>query len=111
MIGGNTMTNGYYFDISRWDINQEGRGREVHPLVALLITPFMGLAFLMFLPFIGFYLSIAALFKFTGVVFHKIFSPMAAVPGEAHLTGHGGEQNVTGDELVEIEREIDSRRG
>lgn len=72
-----------------------------------LFVPLMGLAFLMFLPFIGFYLVFQALAA-------KLFSfrdalpGMMVAPGTAHLTGHepSGKLIDVGEALSDIENEI-----
>jgi hypothetical protein len=110
ITGGIKMENGYYIDFKRWDINLEGRGRPINPLLALLVTPIMGLAFLMFLPFIGFYLSVQALFKKFFSVFNLVTVPSPTVVGQAHLTGHEGDKKIDSPVLEELSKEIDSRR-
>lgn len=106
------MANGYFID-GNWSINTEGNGRPIGTLTALLITPVLGLTFLMFLPFIGFYLCLEALIKKVVRMATPVLHPTMMV-GEAHLTGHGpsGDVGPRSDSpaLEELAKEIDRRR-
>lgn len=108
------MTTGYYLDTNKWDINLEGRGRPIHWVLALLITPIMGLMFLMFLPFIGFYLSFQALTQKVIGAIKPIFYPAEMAVGEAHMLGHKANEDIgqknESPALEELSKEIDSRR-
>ena len=107
------MENGYFFDSKTWTLNTEGRGKEIPWFIALMIMPVIGLAFLMFLPFIGFYLTIQALGMKTIAFLKPIFYPTFAVPGESHLTGgpqEGSAEKSKNDTLEELQKEIDSHR-
>ena len=108
------MTNGYCIDWKRLDINLEGRGTPINTAVALLIAPVIGLAFLMFLPFIGFYLALSALALKTGKLIKgwaEDYSTTLSSPGEAHLTGHKPSENAQEDTtLDELAKEIQSLR-
>lgn len=104
-------TNDYRINWKRLAITQEGEGTVVHPLVALALTPIIGLAFLMFLPFIGFYLSAQAIVLKLSHVFKHATVSVSAPPavGAAYLTGH----EATGqkdESLAELHKEIQSRR-
>jgi hypothetical protein len=108
------MTNGYFIDWKKFDINTDGRGTEVHPLLAMLLVPMVGLAFLMFLPFIGFYLCAqAGIAKLTQVI--KSIADNATAPiataGTAHLTGNEPSGNTEEtSSLEELSKEIQARR-
>jgi hypothetical protein len=102
--GNQAVQSGYYLDTSRWAIEPvaedggrlpagPGRWRRIPTAAALLATPVLGLAFLMFLPFIGFALTAQALFTPVAGFFREAaagltatMSPSYAV-GEAHLAG------------------------
>jgi hypothetical protein len=105
------MNNDYRINWKKLAITQEGEGTIVHPLVALALTPIMGLAFLMFLPFVGFYLALSALFQKVGHLVTGLFETLvkpSPVTGTAHLTGQEG---TTGsDDLKELDKEIQARR-
>jgi uncharacterized iron-regulated membrane protein len=77
-----------------------------HPVIALFLAPFWGLAFLMFLPFIGFYLTAEALIVRAAKAFRM---PAPAIIGAAHMTGHG---NDGGEDrsLDKLHDEIKSKR-
>lgn len=106
--------NGYFFDKSNWSFNTEGRGTEIHWTLVFLGMPVIGLLFLMFLPFIGFYLSIQALIQKVGVLLRPIFVYTPAIAGQAHLTGHSTEGSISKNDkspaLEELEKEIKSLR-
>ena len=98
------VPSGYYFNASRWAIEpvaEDGAALPAGPgcwlrlptAVALLATPVLGLAFLVFLPFIGFALTaqaaiapVARLFQGATEGLAATFSPSYAV-GASHLTG------------------------
>lgn len=108
------MTNGYFIDLKKFDINTDGRGTEIHPLLAMLLVPMVGLAFLMFLPFIGFYLAaqagIAKMIQVIKSAFENITTPVSS-PGTAHLTGNepSGKPDDT-TVLDELDKEVQARR-
>ncbi|MFL5271518.1 MAG: hypothetical protein ACJ79E_05605, partial [Anaeromyxobacteraceae bacterium] len=93
-------------------------------LLAFALAPLMGAAFLVFLPFIGFYLALQAAFRLAARLFHRSATEVAATmspgwaPGEAHLTGgrpegEGVEEKgppAGSEELEKIEREVEARR-
>jgi hypothetical protein len=102
-----TNTNDYRINWKKLSITQEGEGTIVHPLVALALSPIMGLLFLMFLPFIGFYLSVIALGK---KVASFVTIPAPAVVGVAYLAGHDGDKPTEKTELEQLDEEIQQRR-
>jgi hypothetical protein len=104
-----TTTNDYRINWKKLSITQEGEGTIVHPLIALAITPIMGLAFLMFLPLIGFYLCVHALVTKAMHVFNVNTLPVAT--GAAYLTGNEPQGSTTSEDLDELHKEIQSRRG
>ena len=102
------MTNDYRINWKKLAITQEGEGTVIHPLIALLLTPIMGLAFLMFLPMIGFYLCAQAIVVKTSHVFNVNTVPVAT--GAAYLTGHESHGSTSSEDLEELNKEIQSRR-
>jgi hypothetical protein len=130
--GGAKVESGYYWNPKRWGVEvvpPEG-GRlpgEVtakymklpFPLV-LAVVPIAGLVFLMFLPFIGFYLFANAIVKKLSGGVKRSATELASTvspgwaPGEAHLTGKAGEKKEEGavtPELEKLEKEIAARKG
>jgi hypothetical protein len=133
---GTRVKKGYYFSMKNWALQPVATDGAALPgergetylhvplLLAFVVAPLMGAAFLMFLPFIGFYLAIGAALKPIGNLFHRSATEIAAtvaptwVPGEAHLTGQrteaGGVEEkgppAAGGELNELEAEIEKRR-
>jgi hypothetical protein len=131
---GAAVKSGYYVDPRGWSVHPvehdgerlpEGRGawRRVPTLVAIGLTPILGLAFLMFLPVIGFVLAaraaanpIVRMFRASATDLAATMSPGWA-PGEAHLTGKRGEESVEekgppapAERLDALEREIEDKR-
>lgn len=129
---GTPVKSGYYFNLQSWTIHPmeaDGEllpgdaGEQWIPLslpLALAAAPVLGAGFLMFMPFIGFYLTARALAKPVVAVFQKTGTELAAtmspgmVPGEAHLTGKKGEAEVAAKaedaELDALQAEIDANR-
>lgn len=136
--GGTQVKRGYYFDMRRWALHAVARDGEALPgtsgeayfhaplPLVFAIAPLMGAAFLVFLPFIGFYLVGQVALRPVARVFRRSATEVAATvqpgwqPGEAHLTGrravgeHGSEegrkQAAAEGELSELEREIAAKR-
>ena len=137
--GGTKVGGGYYFNTSSWEIATitddrgtlpgDARVTFIHvPLMALFVlAPVMGLAFAMFLPFIGFALPLYALGKAVVGTGKQLVHEAAATvtptwqPGEAYLAGKPGNEQGTarGAEkaagqdpgaLGELEAEIAARR-
>ncbi len=136
--GNQAVQSGYYFNSASWSIEpvaQDGARLPAGPgtwyavptAVALLATPVLGLAFLVFLPFIGFLLTFKAAVSPIADLVHGTAGSMAATmspgwqPGEAHLTGkrdeHAGveEKGPThtaheDEELGALQAEIEKQR-
>jgi len=102
--GNQAVESGYYLNASRWAIEPvaedggrlpdgPGAWRRIPTAAALLATPLLGLAFLMFLPFIGFVVTAQAAFAPVARFFREASVGLAATmrPGYAvgatHLTG------------------------
>jgi len=134
---GTRVNKGYYFSTKTWALQPVPYDGEPLPgeageryfhiplLLAFVVAPLMGAVFLMFLPFIGFYLAIHALLRPVANLFHRSATEIAATlqpawqPGEAHLTGQRAEEDgveekgppAAGDDLAKLEREIQAKRG
>lgn len=138
MIAAGTRVNkGYYFNARTWML--QGMPTDGEPLpgkfgekylaiplvLAFVVAPMMGAAFLMFLPLIGFYLALHALSRPVVRLFSRSATEIAATiepgwqPGEAHLTGKRAdegsgektEEQAAQAELEQLQKEIDKRRG
>ncbi len=136
MIQAGTRVNkGYYFNARTWMLQPMARDGEALPgrmgdkylavplLLAFVVAPLMGAAFLMFLPLIGFYLALHALTRPVARLFSRSATEIAATmqpgwqPGEAHLTGQRPDEK-SGEakeppaqpELEKLQKEIDSKR-
>jgi hypothetical protein len=132
---GAAVQSGYYLNAAEWAVHPvardgerlpAGRGtwRRVPVLVALGLTPILGLAFLMFLPFIGFVLAAHAAAQPVVRMFRSSAADLAAtvgpgmIAGEAHLTGKRSEEASEADaapaaaseRLDALEREIEAKR-
>jgi hypothetical protein len=135
-LGNQAVPSGYYVNATRWAIEPvaadggrlpagPGAWRRIPTALALLATPVLGLAFLVFLPLVGFLLTLqAAVSPLVGLV-HGSAAGMAATmspgwqPGEAHLTGKREERETVeaqgppgaaDEELEALQREIERRR-
>jgi hypothetical protein len=131
---GTPVKSGHYFSMKSWTILPVEHDGEVLPgeageqwipmplALAVAAAPMLGAGFLMFMPFIGFYLTAKALTRPVVNLFHKSTTELAAtmspglVPGEAYLTGKAGEKNEEAKgtaeekELDSLQAEIDFRR-
>jgi len=109
------MEKSYYWNAAKWEVNQDGVGKEIHPLVAMLAAVMVGGLFVVFLPFIGLYLFAKFVASKAAEPVRALFTtssiPMA-LPGEAHLTGAPGtgEGKDPNSDLEELSKEIQDRR-
>jgi hypothetical protein len=127
--GDQAVKSGYYVNTSTFAIEPvavdgarlpagPGAWLRVPALVAVLATPFLGLAFLIFLPFIGIALTLRAAAQPALALVHGAAGQLAATvspgwqPGEAHLTGRraGPAADERDDVLEALQREIDELR-
>ena len=131
IAAGTQVKKGYYFSMKSWTLQPVAADGAALPgaagepylrvplLLAFAVAPVMGAAFLMFLPFVGFYLAGSAAVRPVANVFRRSASELAAIvqpgwaPGEAHLAGRRAE--TAGDEardarLDRLEQEITARR-
>jgi hypothetical protein len=116
-------THEYYLNRKRWSIELLPVPQDmpkVHPLVALPLTAVMGLAFLMFLPLIGFYLAGKAVVCRASALLTSWAARTATqevTPGSAYLVGRptppGASQALKHEDpaLDEVENEVRVRRG
>ncbi|MGC3997550.1 MAG: hypothetical protein QM767_08670 [Anaeromyxobacter sp.] len=129
---GAAVNSGYYLNAARWAIQPvardgerlpEGKGdwMKIPTLLALVLTPVLGLTFLMFLPFIGFALLLAHVASPVLKLFRRSATELAGTmspgwqPGEAHLTGKAPEKTEAApaakdEKLDALQGEIDARR-
>ncbi|HEY7725895.1 MAG TPA: hypothetical protein VH880_11210 [Anaeromyxobacteraceae bacterium] len=136
---GTAAKAGYYLNTRTWQVHPVAKDGERLPgepgekwmkvpvLAALALAPVLGLAFLVFLPFIGFYLTGEAALRPVLRAFRREAGELAATmapgwqPGEAHLTGRheesapaaakGPPPEAPGKEpLEELAKEIEERR-
>ena len=132
---GAAVKSGYYLNLARWHVEPvehdgarlpagPGKWIAVPTAAALALVPIMGATFLVFLPFIGFALTLKALATPVLGVFRSSAGDLAATmtpgwrPGEAHFTGKDAENAgveekgpIAGDaRLEELGKEIEKRR-
>lgn len=131
---GTPVKRGYYFSMKNWSVNpveKDGTilrgetGEQFIPVplpVAVMLAPALGAVFLMFMPFIGFYLTAKTLLRpLTGAA-KKSTTEIAAsmspgmAAGMAHLTGKPGDEKKAegaGEHptLSDVEKEIAAKRG
>ena len=132
---GTAVLNGYYLNPSSWSVTPvandgdrlpsgHGRWMRVPTAAALALVPVLGAAFLIFLPLIGFFVTLHAIASAVVHAVHGSATELAAtvspgwLPGEAHFTGmrseHSGVEEkgptTSGDALEALAREITRRR-
>ena len=132
---GTQVKKGYYFNVKSWMLQPMANDGAALPgamgekyfhvplLLAFVIAPLMGAAFLMFLPFIGFYLAFSAALRPVTRLFSRSATELAATmspgwaPGVAHLAGKapeakaGEEAPPAKDGLEGVAAEVNQRRG
>ena len=128
--GNSKVKSGYYFSTNTFGVEVIGEGGGTLPGAAttryvsvpfpalFLIVPVVGLAFLMFLPFIGFALVAYAIARrVTGHVTKGADALAATVApphatGAAYLGGHEGEKKneEVSPEIEKLEKEVAEKR-
>lgn len=134
--GGSTAKGGYYWSTSRWSLTavaDEGgvlpgsrseRYTRVPVWAALLLTPVMGGLFVIFMPFIGLFLTVKALARIVTGGARKSAAELAAtvhpgafVPGAAGFTGKPEAEKKAdaaapseGGALEKLSKEIEEKR-
>ncbi len=133
---GSAVLSGYYLNPTAWSVTPvahdgdrlpSGRGRwlRVPTAAALAVVPVLGAAFLLFLPLVGFIVTLHAIASLVVRAAHGSATELAAtvspgwLAGEAHFTGKSPENAgveekgpiARADALEELAREIARRRG
>jgi hypothetical protein len=132
--GGSAVQGGYYLSKSNWEIfpvehdGQRLPGKVAEHYVKLptaavfLLMPVLGGLMVVFLPFIGLYMTAQAALRPLVGMFRRSAQDLAATvtpgwqPGEAHFTGKRSEEKAVEvapskeARLEELAREIDARR-
>jgi hypothetical protein len=132
---GTAVRNGYYLNASSWSVTPvandgdrlpsgKGRWMRIPTAAALALVPLLGATFLVFLPLVGFLVTLHAMASAIVNAVAGTAESLAAtvspgwLPGEAHFTGKAagsagaGENGPTppGDALEALAREIARRR-
>ena len=131
IAAGTQVKKGYYFSMKSWSLQPATADGAALPgdagetylhvplLLAFAVAPVMGAAFLMFLPFVGFYLAGTAAVRPVARIFQRTAAELAATvqpgwaPGEAHLAGRRaetGRDEARNARLDRLEQEIAARR-
>jgi len=137
--GGSAVKGGYYLSKSNWEIfpvSHDGEKLpgsasehyvEVPTAAALALMPVLGGLMVVFLPFIGLYLTAKAVASPVGRMFHRSAQDLGATitpgwaPGAAHLTGKATEKRAAeeakaedaeavAEKLSELAKEIEGKR-
>ena len=132
--GGSAVPGGYYLSKSNWEIfpiEKDGQKLPGAPsehyvklstALALLVMPVLGGLMVVFLPFIGLYLTVQAALRPVVGMFQRSAQDLAATvtpgwqPGAAHFTGKRSEEKAAEEapaqeaKLEELAKEIDSKR-
>ena len=132
--GGTAVQGGYYLSKSNWEIfpiekdGQKLPGAQSEHYVklstaaALMVMPVLGGLMVVFLPFIGLYLTVQAALRPLVGMFQRSAQDLAATvtpgwqPGAAHFTGKRSEEKAAEEapakeaKLEELAKEIDAKR-
>ena len=132
--GGTAVQGGYYLSKSNWEIfpiEKDGQKLpgaasehyvKLSTAAALMVMPVLGGLMVVFLPFIGLYLTVQAALRPLVGVFQRSAQDLAATvtpgwqPGAAHFTGKRSEEKAAEEapskeaKLEELAKEIDSKR-
>jgi hypothetical protein len=132
--GGSAVKGGYYLSKSNWQIHPVANDGEKLPgpasehyvqvptAAALGLMPVLGGLMVVFLPFIGLYLTAKAVASPVAGMFRKSADDLAATvtpgwaPGAAHLTGKATDEKKAGEaksedpKLAELAKEVDEKR-
>jgi hypothetical protein len=132
--GGTAVQGGYYLSKSNWEIfpiEKDGQKLpgassehyvKLSTALALLVMPVLGGLMVVFLPFIGLYLTAQAALRPVVGMFQRSAQDLAATvtpgwqPGAAHFTGKRSEEKAAEEapaqeaKLEELAKEIDSKR-
>jgi len=132
--GGSAVPGGYYLSKSNWEMFPIARDGERLPgkpsehyvkvptAAALMLLPVLGGLMVVFLPFIGLYLTAKAVATPVTNVFHRSAKDLAATvtpgwaPGAAHFTGKATEEKAAEEtkagvaKLEELAKEVEEKR-
>ncbi len=132
--GGSAVQGGYYLSKSNWEIfpiEKDGQRLPGSPsehyvklptAAALMLMPVLGGLMVVFLPFIGLYMTAQAAVRPLIGMFHRSAQDLAATvtpgwaPGAAHFTGKRSEEKAAEEapaqeaKLEELAKEIDAKR-
>ncbi len=132
--GGSAVQGGYYLSKSNWEIFPIARDGDrlpgpasehfvkVSTAVALTVMPVLGGLMVVFLPFIGLFLTAKAALRPVAGLFRRSAEDLAATvtpgwaPGAAHFTGKAtdeekaGESKASEQTLKALEKEIEEKR-
>ncbi len=132
--GGTAVQGGYYLSKTNWEIfpiEKDGQKLpgshsehyvKLSTAAALTIMPVLGGLMVVFLPFIGLYLTAQAALRPLVGIFQRSAQDLAATvtpgwqPGAAHFTGKRSEEKAAEEapskeaKLEELAKEIDSKR-
>jgi len=132
--GGTAVPGGYYLSKSNWEIFPIARDGErlpgkpsehyvkVNTAAALMLMPVLGGLMVVFLPFIGLYLTAKTAVGGVTGVFHRSAKDLAATvtpgwaPGAAHMTGKAtdekasDEAKVADPKIEALAKEVEEKR-
>jgi len=132
--GGTAVPGGYYLSKSNWEIFPIARDGErlpgkpsehyvkVNTAAALMLMPVLGGLMVVFLPFIGLYLTAKTAIGGVTGVFHRSAKNLAATvtpgwaPGAAHMTGKAtdekasDEAKVADPKIEALAKEVEEKR-
>ena len=132
--GGSAVPGGYYLSRSNWEMFPIARDGDRLPgkpsehyvkvptAAALMLMPVLGGLMVVFLPFIGLYLTVKAVVTPVTNVFHRSAKDLAATvtpgwaPGAAHFTGKATEEKAAEEakageaKLEELAKEVEGKR-
>ncbi|MEI6224535.1 MAG: hypothetical protein WCS72_07270 [Deltaproteobacteria bacterium] len=132
--GGSAVQGGYYLSKSAWEIFPIARDGQKLPgpasehyvkiptAAAFTVMPVLGGLMVVFLPFIGLYLTAQAALKPLAGMFTRSAQDLGATitpgwaPGAAHFTGKASDEKKVDEEsagqarLEELAREVDAKR-
>jgi hypothetical protein len=132
--GGSAVKGGYYLSKSNWELfpiahdgaKLPGAASEhyvqVPTAAALALMPVLGGLMVVFLPFIGLYLTAKAVARPVAGMFKRSAEDLAATvtpgwaPGAAHLTGKATEEKASAEakaedpKLAELAKEVEEKR-
>ena len=128
LAAGTKVGPGYYFNVAEWTFASVREGGSLPATGSFIKTPMplvlagapvLGLLMVMFLPFIGFALTIGLVAKRAGAALQQSFDGLAALvspamrPGEAYLAGTGSEKaggTAKDAEVKALESEVATKR-